>query len=157
MVWAVTSLALGMVGCGGTVIIDPGNNGGNGPDDDTVILRIQNSTRAAVRPQIYVGTNGADATADNLFVPENIYTNGVGLAGSGLMAPVSADDVEVPCFADLVIGTPGGEFLDDETGESLGSGPRRILQQGLVFDCGAEITLTFRETEDGYTTTVELN
>lgn len=148
---------LALTGCGGTIIIDPGGNGGDpGNTDDQVVLHLQNATRAAVRPDLYVGTNGSDATADNLFAPENIFTNGVGLAGSGLMAPVSSDDVRIDCASGLVIGTPGGEFIDDETGESLGTGPSRILVQGLVFDCGAEITLTFRQTENGFTTTVEL-
>jgi len=71
--------------------------------------------------------------------------------------PQSTDSVEVPCVDGMVVATTGGVFRDPDTGEELGTGNQRILQQGLVFDCEAEITFVYRLEGDVYEVVVTLN
>lgn len=124
--------------------------------EDVIFLRLENETSFALETELYLGTNGLAATPENIFVPENIYTNGVGLASSGLLPPRDDDDVIIPCGEGLVVATAGGTFLDPETGEVEGTGPNRILQQDLVFDCGVVMTFTYRQTANGFTVLVTL-
>ena len=162
----VASLLWTLPACDVTVGL-PNDNGSEGSDggdaeppatipDPIITLHLANRTDFVVEPQIFVSTNGPGATAETLFVESNGFTEGIGLAASGLMAPDSVDVAEVKCVEGLVIGTTGGRFLDAETGDELGIGLLRILQEGLVFDCGAEIALIFRLENGEFTTSVAL-
>lgn len=126
------------------------------PISDTVELRLVNLTSSALEAQIYIDTNGSSATPETLFTPANLFTDKIGLAASGLIAPAGSDTAEIDCFDGLVLGTDGGSFLDVETGQELGSGEPRLLQQGFVFDCDDEITLIYRFTSGGYQVDVNL-
>ena len=74
-----------------------------------------------------------------------------------MLVPNSTDSVQVACVADMLVATTGGVFRDPDSGEDLGTGPERILQEGLVFDCGAEITFVYRMVDDEFTVVVTLN
>ena len=157
----LVGLILLMPACSVTLPNNPGNGDETGtnplPDDQQIVaLRLANLTDAAVDVEIYVSTNGEHNTAETLFVEENLYTDGIGLAATGLLAPESADSVEIDCTEGMVIGTTGGTFYDVETGDELGVGSARILQHGLVFDCAARITLVFREENGEYTAELKL-
>ncbi len=143
----------------------PGNTGGGDgntgenpvPEDKKIVsLRMANLTDAAVDVEIYVSSNGEHITPETLFVEGNLYTDGIGLAATGLLAPDSADSVDIECSEGMVIGTTGGTFYEVETGEELGVGSARILQHGLVFDCGARVTLVFREENGVYSAELQL-
>jgi hypothetical protein len=147
-------------GCEITVPADGNTNENSSPEqplpDQGVLLRLANLTDLAVETGIHISSNGAAATTETLFVPELLVTEGVGLAATGVMAPQTTDVVNLDCGTDMVVGTTGGLFRDVETGEMIGSGTPRILQEGLVFDCGATITLVYREEESAFSVTVTL-
>ena len=54
------------------------------------------------------------------------------------------------------MGVAGGVFLDAELGTELGVGTPRVVQEGLVFDCGAVITFTYKIEGARYTAVVDL-
>ncbi len=142
---------------------DPNDGGDDGSDQDnptpiadTVELRLLNLTSSALEAQIFLGTNGPDATPASLFVPSNLFTERIGLAATGLIQPAGSDTALIDCVDGLVIGTDGGRFLDVETGQLLGTGEPRLLQRGFVFDCDDEITLIYRFTNGGYQVDVNL-
>jgi len=116
--------------------------------EEPLVVRLANTTAVAVDAQVYVSTNAFDNTADTLFVEENLFSEGIGLAATGLLAPTTTDIAEMACTTGFVLGTAGGSFRDPETGAELGKGTPRILQQGLVFDCNAQITFMY-SLEDG--------
>jgi hypothetical protein len=155
-------MLVALPGCGVSVIVDDGNGGGGGnggppPPEEFIALNLVNLTTATVEAEVFVSTNALENPTEDLFVSENEFTDMVGIAATGLLAPLSSDDVEIPCTADLVVGTAGGRFLDNETGELLGTGTQRVLQQGLVFDCGARVTLLYRsEGDDVFTVDISL-
>lgn len=153
-----------LAGCGVSIIGDNGNNGGGGggtggppPPEAFIALSLVNLTNTTVVAELYVSTNALANPAEDLFDDDNLFTDRVGIAATGLLAPLSSDDVEIPCTPDLVVGTAGGRFLDNETGELLGTGSQRVLQQGLVFDCGARVTLLYRSLgSDEFTVDISL-
>ncbi len=156
-------LAVFSFGC--DVSFQPNPDDGSGGDSDqdnptpvadNVELRLLNLTSSALEAQIYLGTNGPDATPANLFVSANLYTERIGLAATGLLPPAGSDTALIDCVDGLVIGTDGGRFLDTETGQELGRGEPRLLQRGFVFDCDDEITLIYRFTNGGYQVDVNL-
>jgi hypothetical protein len=125
--------------------------------DPVVTLRLANLTELAVEAEIYISTNGQANTPDTLFTNEYLLTNGVGLASTGVLIPETLDIVQFECDTGLVIGTAGGVFQDAETGEVLGAGVRRLLQEDLVFDCGAIVTFAYREVDGAFTVDVSLD
>jgi hypothetical protein len=142
-------------------IPDPGNGDPNGDPQPTpgptVTIRFANLTDLAVLADVYVSTNGADLDPEVIFTDDNQLTEGVGLASTGVLVPQSTDETEVACIDGIVVATTGGEFRDADTGESLGVGPQRILQEGLVFDCGAIITFVYRLDAGVFNVVVTLN
>lgn len=158
-------IPLGSAGCD----FVPGPNGNGDVDTNgdsgepqptpgpTVTIRFANLTELAVLADVYVSTNGADRTPEALFVDANRLIDGVGLASTGVLVPDSSDSVDAPCTEGMVVATTGGVFRDPNTGEDLGTGAQRILEEGLVFDCGAEITFVYRLEDDGYTVIVTLD
>ena len=142
------------------IVVNTGDLPGEGepqPQPGPVVtLRLANLTEAAVEAEIYVSTNALDNTPDTLFVEENLFTEGIGLAATGLLAPLSTDVAEMACTNGMVLGTAGGSFCNPQTGAELGTGSPRILQQGLVFDCNAEITLVYRVEGGSYSVDLTL-
>lgn len=149
---AVTTAVAAMAGCGLDVNVGNGNNNDNGsgqePPARIVTVNLANLTNAAVETSLYVSTNALAAPLTDLFVPQNLYTKRVGVAATGLIPPLDVDSVDIECGDELTIGTSDALFLDQETGDELGQGNRRIVQLGLVFDCGDEITFVY-DREDG--------
>ncbi len=149
-------------GCEVTLSPNDNTNGNDnsGPEqpvpEASIVLRLANLTDVAVETEIYLSTNGLDVDSNSLFVPEHRVTEGVGLAATGVLAPDSTDVVDLACGEGVVVGTAGGLFRDVETGEVLGRGTPRILQEGLVFDCGATITLVYREEDGTFSVNVAL-
>lgn len=126
--------------------------------DSEVRVRFRNETTAVVETQFYATNEPVTAIPDDLFVPANLVTvtgdKGIGVAGRGLLTPGSSDSINFPCTEDLLLGTTGGRFQDAELGTDLGQGPRRWLEEGAVFDCGATITFTYKEESGGFTVDV---
>ena len=153
-------------GCRATVT--PGDGSGSGGDGSnappveppadatTVVVQLVNETTAVVETQFYAAANLTNPSPADLFVPENLMTNGVGVASTGLLIPRTADDVEIPCTQNLVLGVAGGRFLDPDLGTEIGQGTRRIVPAGWVFDCGAVIVFTYKGESIGYSVDVNL-
>ena len=76
-------------------------------------------------------------------------------AETGVVGPGLTDYVEVECTGTLALGTPGGLFLDQETGEELGAGTQQYLRSTLTL-CGRLVTITYLETADGYETIIDI-
>jgi len=156
--WAKTRLAAAAVtavlaGCGLDVSVggnDNGNDNGAGqpPPSRIVTVQLANLTNAAVETSLFVSTNALADPLTELFVPQNLFTDRVGVAATGLIPPLDVDTIDIECGDELTIGTSDALFLDQETGDELGQGNRRIVQLGLVFDCGDEITFIY-DREDG--------
>ena len=127
---------------------------GGGADLNTVLVRFVNATSAVVETQFYTTNDPVENVPDDLFQPANLITVGVGVAGRGLLIPLSADTIEIPCTEDLLLGTTGGRFQDPDLGTELGTGPARWLEEGAVFDCGASIEFTYAEEGDEFTVDV---
>jgi hypothetical protein len=124
-------------------------------DDNRVSVVLVNETQNVIDAQLYATSEPIDPDPEFLFVPEFALTDNVGVAGTGLLIPLSADTIQIDCAPDLLIGVNGGRFLDRDTGEELGTGSIRVVQQGLVFDCGATITFTYKESERQYSVIVD--
>lgn len=124
-------------------------------DDSVVAVLFVNETTAVVETRFYATNDPIEPTADALFVPANLFTEDVGVAGLGLLDRESFDAIEFRCTENLVLGVAGGVFLDPDLGTELGEGTPRIVQEGLVFDCGAVITFTYKAEGDGYTVVVD--
>jgi len=126
------------------------------PDKSVVDVQFVNETAAVVETQFYATNDPVEPTAEALFVPANLFMEDVGVAGLGLLNPESFDAIAFECTENLVLGVAGGAFLDPDLGTELGVGPPRIVQEGLVFDCGAMVTFTYKIEGDGYTVVVDL-
>ncbi|MBN1513003.1 MAG: hypothetical protein JXB13_13390 [Phycisphaerae bacterium] len=133
----------------------PGENTNSSlPGDASVLVRFVNETNSVVEVQFHATLDDIGSSEESLFAPQYLVIDGIGVAGTGLLIPRSADTIEWHCSDGLVIGVAGGRFLDPDSGAELGTGTPRMVQQGLVFDCGATITFTYQETGYGYTVSV---
>ena len=121
-----------------------------------VMLRLVNGSDAAVDAEIFVSSNSLADPATELFTEDHRFNDSIGLAGTGLLVPGSADSVIIDCAEGLTVGTSGGRFLDVEDGEELGTGTPRILQEEFVFDCGDVVTLVYFFRDDTYGVDVAL-
>ena len=153
-------VALGAMSAGGCSVAiwpDQGQSGGTSPpsnDDQTkVTLRFVNlAADVGVDLEFYATNEPLDAVPDDLFVEENLVTEGLGFLGSGTLGPEWEDSIDFPCSEDLTIGTRGGTFRDAETNEELGVGVMRWATDRQMGLCGAVATFTFRPEGDGFTT-----
>lgn len=136
-----------LAGC--SIQFGPGDGNGNDNGDpvQAVTIRFENATTmAAVDVEFYATNDEIDTLPDDLFVSGNLFKENIGVAGSGLIQPLMFDQIEFPCTNDLVIGTTGGTFLDNESGEDLGTGTQIVAQETLLGLCGGTVTLLyFRE------------
>ena len=87
---------------------------------------------------------------------ENRTSANIGVAGTGILQPLHTDEILFPCTADLVIGTTGGTFIDNDTGEVRGNGEMRWVQDAAVGLCGRSVTIGFGPVEDGFITRVSI-
>lgn len=116
-----------------------------------LVVRFRNYlTAEAVRTQFYASTEPLGTIPDDLFVEENLVTANIGLAGSGLLEPLSEDSIALTCTGDITVGTLGGEVLDPESGEVLGQGEMRWVEEAPLGLCGGVVTINYIQDEDGY-------
>lgn len=164
--WAMRiAPAILMFTCGCTISVMPdlgppssggGAGGGDGPDA-TVTVRFRNLTTSdAVDVEFFATNEPLDNLPDDLFLDSNSVTASIGLAGSGLVGPGQEDEIEFPCTEDLVLGTLGGTFLDDESGETQGTGDQRWSEEGPQFSCGTTIVFEYSTVGDTFVTQLKL-
>ncbi len=150
----VTALFLPGISCI-TVTNDPGDggDGGNGPGPNTVTIRMINATpNRALDVQIYATNQAVNNLDTEFFIAANQQLAGIGFAGSGILAPGTDDVISIPCENALIVGTLGGRFLNEDTGEQVGTGTRYVLFQGSQYACGSTITFTYTLAGAGFTT-----
>ena len=110
----------------------------------SVVLVVGQSRRFRIAEvEFYVEQEPIDNIPDDLFVAANLITRSIGVAGSGLIPPRSADEITLDCNADLIFGTRGGRFLDAESGDEVGAGEPRWVQEGPLGLCGAVVAIEF--------------
>jgi len=127
------------------------------PATPIVTIRFRNvAVNEAVNVEFYATNDPTVTLPDDLFVPENSITTSVGVAGTGLLQPLQDDTIEFPCTPDLVVGTLGGTFLDNETGEVIGSGVARWAQETALGLCGYKILFEFGNDFGTFTTRVAI-
>ena len=125
--------------------------------DDVVTLRFRNSTLdEAVDVEFYATNEPLANIPDDLFVPQNLVTASLGVAGTGIVTPLREDLITFPCSLDLTIGTLGGRFLDNETGEARGQGVRRWLEERPLGLCGTVVTFEYAGDDGVFTTILQL-
>ncbi len=114
------------------------------PKTAIVTIRFRNlAVDEAVNVEFYATNEPLVSLPDDLFVERNLVTAGVGIAGTGILEPLRDDTVEFPCTEHLVVGTLGGTFLDNETGETRGTGVARWAQDAALGLCGHKILFEF--------------
>ncbi|MCH7838657.1 MAG: hypothetical protein IID38_00265 [Planctomycetes bacterium] len=135
----------------------PGAGSDGSIDDDEVLVRFVNLTADdAVNIQFHATNTKLVAVPDDLFVEENLITRDLGLAGSGLLAPRTQDEITFPCTDELTLGTLRGEFLDAQTGDVRGNGVRRWAREAPLGLCGFVVTFEFDRDGDDVVTRIKL-
>jgi len=124
----------------------PTDDGAPNPDPSTTIVTVRFRNLAvveAVNVEFYAANTPLDSVPDDLFVEGNLVTSSIGVAGTGIIEPLREDVLNFPCTSDLVLGTLGGSFLDNETGDLLGMGNQRWAQDSALGLCGREVLLEY--------------
>ena len=145
-------------------LVDDGSGDSSGGDSGVadaapsgqIRVQLVNDSDYAVAVQLYATDQTGDA-ATVLFVEDNLITANVGFAGTGLLPAGEDDEILLNCDSAVMVGTLGGEFVDADTGEVQGTGQQRVLEQDLQFVCTETITLTYRENDDDFSTTLRLD
>lgn len=130
------------------------NGGAQDPPPEFVTIRFVNaSPDQALQVEFYATNEPLEAIPADLFA-DNVYLvlESIGLAGSGLLAPLSEDEIQFDCTEALTIGTLGGEFRDNETGEVLGRGSELFVPPGGFPLCGRTVVYTYFSTGGEYQT-----
>lgn len=143
------------VGCGtqGTNSVPRETPGAEGPMQKTVTVDFWNlSTAEAVDVEFFAANEPLAMVPDDLLVPAHRVTASIGVAGTGILEPGNRDSIEFPCTDALTIGTAGGRFLDNETGEFIGAGTPRWVQEQPLGLCGSTVTLIFTSNANGLVT-----
>lgn len=136
---------------------DNGSGGGMDVPNSSVEVRLRNLTAdIAVDVQLHVANGPLVDVPAELFVDENFFGSGIGLGGNGRIGPGEEEVFDLDCNTGLTVGTKGGSFLDVETGEILGTGDQRWLQEGAQFSCGTVIVIEYRGETDNFTTSLSL-
>lgn len=166
---AVCAFAVLAISMGGGCTVDlaarlipSGNDNGNGggtPGGDDVRVVFRNLTEdEAVEVEFYATQEPLAVIPDDLFDSANdfLVVRNIGVGGRGVIAPGETDVIELDCGEGLVLGTTGGLFLDNETGDELGTGTRRWVQEEAQFSCGATVVLEYTSDGDTYATRLRL-
>ena len=142
--------------CSVTIDPNPGdhNGGSQDPPPEFVTIRFVNaSADQAIQVEFYATNEPLDAIPEELFADETyLVQESIGLAGSGLLAPLSEDEIQFDCTETLTIGTLGGEFRHNETGEVLGRGDELYKAPGGFSLCGGTAVYTYSSTGGEYKT-----
>lgn len=157
--WAA-GFATILPGCSGDFLVElipdsdptPGASPGSITADE-VLIRFRNFSQTdAVNVEFFASNTALAALPEDLFVDEHRTSVSIGVAGTGILQPLDTDEVLFPCTADLVIGTTGGTFIDNDTGEVRGDGDIRWVQDAAVGLCGRKVTFGFGPVDDGFIT-----
>jgi hypothetical protein len=119
-----------------------------------VAVRFANTTlNEAVNVQFYASSDVLEQVPDDLFAdPENLVTASLGIAGTGLIEPGEKDEITLDCDENLIFGTAGGLFLDNESGDERGNGERRWVEQRALGVCGGTVTFVFAREGESFRT-----
>lgn len=108
----------------------------------------------AVDVEFYMTDQPLAVVPDDLFVDAFRLRAGIGVAGTGIIEPLSEDVAEFPCGPGLLLGTAGGRFLDNESGDPQGFGTPRWAEEAALGFCGGAISLDFIKRGNGTFDTV---
>ena len=152
-------LAAAVVGCSADMAAEPlPPDDGIQPAEDTVTVRFRNLAVAeAVDVEFYATNEPLENLPDSLFVAENLVTANIEVAGTGIVQPSRQDTIELPCASSLTVGTRGGSFLENESGEPRGTGVARWAQEAPLGLCGSVVTFEFSGSEGEFTTTLTID
>jgi hypothetical protein len=119
-----------------------------------VAVRFANTTlNEAVNVQFYASSDVVEQVPDDLFAdPENLVTASLGIAGTGLIEPGEKDEITLDCDENLIFGTEGGLFLDNESGDERVNGERRWVEQRALGVCGGTVTFVFTREGESFRT-----
>ena len=118
-------------------------------DQAVVRVRFLNLTASNAVDVEFFATNEPIATLpDDLFLPANRITASIGVAGTGILEPANQDTIDFPCTPTLTLGTLGGSFVDNETGEPLGMGTARWAQEQPLGLCGGVVTFVYSKNNE---------
>ena len=158
----VAGLATIFVGCSGDFLVDfvpdpdadPAPGASLGPvTADEVLIRFRNFSQTdAVNVEFFLSNTPLGTLPADLLIDEYGTSASIGVAGTGILQPLHSDEVLFPCTADLVIGTTGGTFIDNDTGEVRGTGDMRWSRDASVGLCGRRVTFGFGPVDDGFIT-----
>jgi len=126
------------------------------PSEKVTILFQNLSTTDAVDVQFFfIETNVLDAM-NELFVEANAVSRTIGVAGTGILEPERSDLFELPCSTELTLGTAGGNFFDNDTGDPTGTGTPRWVQDSGLGLCRSVVTFVFSDEGDVFTTNITI-
>jgi hypothetical protein len=124
---------------------------------DIVTVRFRNLTaREAVNVEFHATNDVLTNLPDDLFSPDRLILASVGVAGTGIIEPLNFDVIEMRCTGTLTLGTLGGVFLDNESGELRGRGTARWLEEGPLALCGSVVTFEFLGDGNSFMTVVSV-
>ncbi len=134
-----------------------GSGGGSSTRLDDVIVVFKNLTNSeAVDVEFHSTAEPLQNMPEDLFDPDNNFRilQGIGTGGSGRLAPGQEDSIKLDCSEDLALGTAGGTFVDNETGDERGRGNQQWLQGGGQFSCGKTFIFQFAGSGSSFTTEI---
>jgi hypothetical protein len=147
------------ISCVTITSVNPDDNGGGGGGGDAnqITVRVVNaSPNRAVDVQLYATGQGVGNPDTDLFIPANQRAAGIGFAGSGILPAGQTDEMTVACAEANAVGTRGGVFLNQDTGEAVGTGTQYVLFQITQFQCGSTIVFTYAPSGNGFLTSVQI-
>lgn len=160
--FCATGLALLCIGCSGDLFFGFDSEIERGLEDGPVtagevLIRFRNfSPIDAVNVEFFATNETLGTVPDDLFVEDYRTNANIGVAGTGILEPAHSDAIVLPCTEDLVIGTTGGTFSDNDTGEVRGTGDRRWAQAKALGLCGRAVTFEFAPDNAGFITRITI-
>jgi len=158
----IAGFAAVLAGCSGDFLVElipdanPDPTPGAAPGSiaaDEVLIRFRNFSQTdAVNVEFFASNTALAALPEDLFADEHSTSVSIGVAGTGILQPLHTDEILFPCTVDLVIGTTGGTFIDNDTGEVRGDGDMRWAQDAAVGLCGRSVMFGFGPVDDGFIT-----
>lgn len=150
--------AMLMAGCATEIPMgQTSTSSGESVAPEEVLVRFHNfSESEAVDVEFFATNDPLDMLPDDLFQEVNRVTASIGIAGTGIVTPRRADAVTLPCTEHLMLGTIGGSFSDNETGEARGVGIMRWVQEGPLALCGHTVTFKYSPDGEEFLTVVEV-
>ncbi len=163
--FALIGLLAGASGCGSlnellVPLLPATETGGAGmtqPEVQTEVVTVifrNLSTTDAVDVQFFVVEANLVDVQNELFVEENAVSRTLGVAGTGIMEPGGADIFEISCSDSLTLGTLGGSFFDNDTGDPTGVGSPRWVQEPGLGLCNSVVTIAYATQGNEFSTSI---